>query len=407
MKKITLTFLFFQLYTAGFSQVGIGTTSPVASAKLQVDAPDKGFLPPRVALQGTDDATKTIPKIASPATGLLVYNTATAGSGATAVTPGVYYYDGAKWQRVINQQPDATVTFNGTNPNSGTGFSGTQQSTDFVYVSNDNASQWIWNPAATPNPAYVTYTPPASTPWYAAGGTTDAGSNKTGSVYRSGKVGIGGSNTPIATLDVRSSPSSTSDPGTGFIGVGTTTATVSSAGAGAIRYNPTTGGGVLQYSSGTGEWNTLTSTVQRTIVTGYFLGSSESTPPSYTSAIQTVLSCAEVSDVSNAFSSNTFTAPRESLYLVTANLLISSRAWTAGQELNITLVVGNDLSTLSAQVISSNFMQSNITSFAGTTISAVIKMNANQKAQFHVFVSGSGTYSLYSTNYNRFSITEL
>jgi hypothetical protein len=172
--------------------VGIGTTSVNASAKLQVDATAQGFLPPRVALQGTNDAQLTggsSPRIASPATGLLVYNTATAGSGSTAVTPGIYYYDGTKWQRIINQQPDATVEFTSSddNPNtSGTSFTGAAASRDVIYVSSGNASQWTYN-----GTTYVTYTPPASTAWYAQSSTTDAGSNKTSGVYRTGNVGIG------------------------------------------------------------------------------------------------------------------------------------------------------------------------------------------------------------------------
>jgi hypothetical protein len=98
------------LHTPTFllAQVGVGTTSPHGSARLQVEASAsgnaKGFLPPRVALQGTNDAqlvTPFTPTIASPATGLLVYNTAVAGSGATAVAPGFYFYNGSGWVRLI------------------------------------------------------------------------------------------------------------------------------------------------------------------------------------------------------------------------------------------------------------------------------------------------------------------
>ena len=131
--------------------------------------------------------------IASPATGLLVYNIATAGSGTTAVTPGLYYYDGNKWQRIINPQPDATVSFSTANPNTdGTTFDSPANaaSSDYIYVSSVNNSQLTWNGT------YVTYTPPASTPWMLSGGTSDAGSNKSGSIYRTGKVGIGANITP-------------------------------------------------------------------------------------------------------------------------------------------------------------------------------------------------------------------
>ena len=173
------------------AQVGIGTNSPNASAQLEISSSSKGFLPPRVTLTGTADATT----IASPATGLLVYNTATAGTAPANVTPGIYYYDGAKWQRVINQQPDATVEFDRATPTTaGVVFTpNTPASKDYVYVSTVDNSQWTYNGST-----YVTYTPPASTPWMLSGGTNDAGSNKSSAIYRSGNVGIGTGTTAAA-----------------------------------------------------------------------------------------------------------------------------------------------------------------------------------------------------------------
>lgn len=103
-KLLLLALLFPTLF---FAQVGIGTTTPDASAKLEVSATDKGFLQPRVALNSTNNAENTI---SNPATGLMVYNTATAGSGDTAVTPGVYYNNGTTWQRVANQAEVAATT---------------------------------------------------------------------------------------------------------------------------------------------------------------------------------------------------------------------------------------------------------------------------------------------------------
>ena len=78
-----------------FSQVGVNTDSslPDNSAMLDVKSANKGFLAPRVALTATTDVST----INSPANGLLVYNTATAGSSPTNVTPGYYYYNGTAW----------------------------------------------------------------------------------------------------------------------------------------------------------------------------------------------------------------------------------------------------------------------------------------------------------------------
>ncbi len=103
-KLLLLALLVPTLFVA---QVGVGTTSVNASAKFQVDATDKGFLQPRVTLTGTSDTST----IATPATGLMVFNTATAGSGSTAVTPGVYYYTGTAWQRLADQTTATPTTF--------------------------------------------------------------------------------------------------------------------------------------------------------------------------------------------------------------------------------------------------------------------------------------------------------
>lgn len=78
------------------AQTGIGTTTPNASAKLEVYSTNKGFLAPRVTLTGNNDVST----IAAPAIGLLVYNTATAGSSPNNVNPGFYYYNGSAWVRL-------------------------------------------------------------------------------------------------------------------------------------------------------------------------------------------------------------------------------------------------------------------------------------------------------------------
>ena len=109
MKNLYLAVIFLTVTTVN-AQIGIGTSTIDASAKLQVDATNKGFLQPRVALTGTADTAT----IATPATGLMVFNTATAGTGATAVTPGVYYYSGSAWQRLANQADVAAATATAT-----------------------------------------------------------------------------------------------------------------------------------------------------------------------------------------------------------------------------------------------------------------------------------------------------
>jgi hypothetical protein len=107
MKK---TLLFFLISTGLFAQTGIGTTTPEASAKLDVYSTNKGFLPPRIALTGTTDAS-TIP---SPVAGLLIYNSATAGTAPNNVVPGYYYWNGSAWINFIASNTSIGLTNNQT-----------------------------------------------------------------------------------------------------------------------------------------------------------------------------------------------------------------------------------------------------------------------------------------------------
>jgi hypothetical protein len=90
-----------------------------ASAILDVNAADKGILIPQVSLTGTSSASP----VTSPATSLLVYNTATVSD----ITPGYYYWDGTKWVRL------ATNKFN-INFTNGNG-TATGVSTNYFYIS--------------------------------------------------------------------------------------------------------------------------------------------------------------------------------------------------------------------------------------------------------------------------------
>jgi len=83
-------------FTTYAQNVGIGTSSP--AALLDVYSATDGILIPRVALTGTGSASP----LTTPAVSTLVYNTATAGSGATAVIPGFYYWNGTAWIAFID-----------------------------------------------------------------------------------------------------------------------------------------------------------------------------------------------------------------------------------------------------------------------------------------------------------------
>ncbi len=83
------------------AQTGIGTTTPNASAKLEVASTTQGFLPPRVALTAIN-VFSPIVGTSSAATGLLVYNTASAGTAPNNVLPGYYYWNGTVWVQISN-----------------------------------------------------------------------------------------------------------------------------------------------------------------------------------------------------------------------------------------------------------------------------------------------------------------
>jgi hypothetical protein len=96
---ITAFCVFITLNLAQAQNVGINTTGAVGdgSAMLDVEATDKGILIPRVALTARNN---NAPIGAGIATSLLVYNTATAGTGTNAVSPGYYYWNGTIWMRI-------------------------------------------------------------------------------------------------------------------------------------------------------------------------------------------------------------------------------------------------------------------------------------------------------------------
>lgn len=80
-------FLFWGTLTATLNgQIGIGTSSPNSSAQLEISATNKGVLFPRMT-------NTQMLAIASPASGLQVYNT-----NANCM----YYYNGSQWLSTLN-----------------------------------------------------------------------------------------------------------------------------------------------------------------------------------------------------------------------------------------------------------------------------------------------------------------
>ncbi len=216
MKKIKFILAALLFSTAIYAQVGIQTTSPDANSDLTLGSTNKGLRLNKVALTGTNDATT----VGAHTAGMTVYNTATAGSGTTAVTPGEYYNDGTQWIKKAGTtatfNPTQNVYVNGADPNSATQFDDvnyydnaacpavnaafTHDATlmalsDALYIGQsacdadgDGAeySYWIYDGSQ-----YIPYNAPEATEWMLSPTNTDAGSNKTANIYRRGFIGVG------------------------------------------------------------------------------------------------------------------------------------------------------------------------------------------------------------------------
>ncbi len=111
MKKIIYLLFYLVCSNLIFGQgVGINTDTPEAA--LDIVSSNDGLLIPRVSLTATNSATPLI----TPATGELIYNNATAGSGLTAVIPGFYFWNGTSWIKLKAGNSDVqSLTLTGSN----------------------------------------------------------------------------------------------------------------------------------------------------------------------------------------------------------------------------------------------------------------------------------------------------
>ena len=136
MKKGIVLLVFSLVFLSGKAQTGIGTTTPSPSAKLEVASTNQGFLPPRIALTTTNAASP----VTSPATGLLVYNTATTGTAPNNVAPGYYYWNGTAWVAILGNVTTSSISGNGTTTTL-TNFGAevnTQSGTSYTLTATDN-----------------------------------------------------------------------------------------------------------------------------------------------------------------------------------------------------------------------------------------------------------------------------
>jgi hypothetical protein len=73
-----------------------------ASLELRSMTQDKGMLLPRVSLS----ATNLSAPLSSHVSGMIVYNTQTAGMGNSKVVPGLYFNDGNSWNLMVDDAPE-------------------------------------------------------------------------------------------------------------------------------------------------------------------------------------------------------------------------------------------------------------------------------------------------------------
>lgn len=113
------------------ASIGINTKNPHRSAVLDLSAKNLGFLPPRIALKGSDD----IETIVNPAKGLLVFNTSLVEVGTNPVYVGYYYFDGTQWVMFSTAgRGDTTWSTKGNaNTDASQNFIGTTDNQDLIF----------------------------------------------------------------------------------------------------------------------------------------------------------------------------------------------------------------------------------------------------------------------------------
>jgi hypothetical protein len=125
--------------------VGIGTTAPNSSALLDLTSTTRGLLAPRMT-----ESQKNA--IASPATGLLIYETDTATTGGYAgQAPTFWYFNGTNWVPITGAAW-ALLGNGSTNPSYN--FVGTKDSVDFVMRTRDTERVRIYSSGDMALPNY-------------------------------------------------------------------------------------------------------------------------------------------------------------------------------------------------------------------------------------------------------------
>jgi trimeric autotransporter adhesin len=118
--------------------IGVGVTIPDTSALLDLTSTNRGLLPPRISLTATNSPNPLPANVA----GMILYNTATAGTSPYNVTPGYYYNNGSAWVRLMDFNSSGWNLSGNAGTTAGTNFMGTTDNEDVV-LKRDNVQSGL------------------------------------------------------------------------------------------------------------------------------------------------------------------------------------------------------------------------------------------------------------------------
>ena len=116
---VTVSIILLSIKTSAqvsITDAGSFSTTVEDGAMLQLKSDSKGVMLPNVALQSRNDVTTVTGTLIE---GLWVYNTASSGTGIDRVSPGFYFWDGTRWEKMFNdgftRQYEQTETLRAAN----------------------------------------------------------------------------------------------------------------------------------------------------------------------------------------------------------------------------------------------------------------------------------------------------